>query len=97
MSQDSDRTTDDEGSSAASYIHRPDGPPEAAGGALTDRQQWLFVGLLVVLLVGFPVAILVWPPTILSFRDAFLGLAMLPGVALGVAAVWLALGGRRSN
>jgi hypothetical protein len=73
---------------------RPDGPPEAATAALSERRQWLLVGLLVACVIGFPVAILLWPPTVLSFRDAFLGLAMIPGLLLGATALWLAVGGR---
>ncbi|MFB6104775.1 MAG: hypothetical protein ABEJ57_06810 [Halobacteriaceae archaeon] len=58
--------------------------------ALSPRRQWLVVAVLVGVLVGFPVAILVWPPTLLSFQDAYLGLALVPGLVLGATVVWLA-------
>lgn len=73
---------------------RPDGRPASAPDGVSERRQWILVGVLLACVIGFPVAILLWPPTILSFRDAFLGLAMIPGLLLGGTAVWLALGGR---
>lgn len=73
---------------------RPDGPPAASEASLSQRKQWALVGLLAACVLGFPIAILLWPPTILSYRDAFLGLAMIPGVLLGITALWIAFGGR---
>lgn len=74
---------------------RPDGPPEASTGHLSQRSQWALVGLLTACVLGFPIAILLWPPTVLSYRDAFLGLAMIPGVLLAITALWMAFGGRQ--
>jgi hypothetical protein len=73
---------------------RPDGPPAASAGRLSQRSQWVLVALLTGCVLGFPIAILLWPPTVLSYRDAFLGLAMIPGILLAVTALWLAFGGR---
>lgn len=86
---DTEGAGDDEGG----YVHRPDGRPAEATEAVGERRQWVIVALLVALVVGFPAAILLWPPTVLPYRDAFLGLAMVPGVLLGATALWLALGG----
>lgn len=74
---------------------RPDGPPASSDAPLSHRLQWALVGLLAACLLGFPIAIVLWPPTVLSYRDAFLGLAMIPGVLLGITALWLAFGGRQ--
>lgn len=59
------------------------------------RTGWLLVGTLLVCFVGFPLAILLWPPTFVPYRDAFLGLAMVPALLLGLVGVWTALRSRR--
>lgn len=85
--------TDGDDDESGGYVHRPDGRPAEATEAIGERRQWVIVALLVALVAGFPAAILLWPPTILPYRDAFLGLAMVPGVLLGATALWLALSG----
>jgi len=60
-------------------------------GDLGGRAGWVAVVALAVCLVGFPVAILVWPPTFVPYRDAYLALAMVPAVLLGLVGVWLAV------
>lgn len=62
-------------------------PPETP---LSPWRQWLVVAVLVGMLVAVPVTILIWPPTLLSFQDAYLGLALVPGLVLGATVVWLA-------
>lgn len=69
---------------------RPTGPPPTSADPLSVRRQWLVVTLLTGLVVIVPITILVWPPTAFGFRDAYLGLSILPGIALGVLVVWLA-------
>jgi len=64
-------------------------------GDMSERMGWLLVGALLVFLVGFPVAILFWPPTFVPYRDAFLGLAMVPAVGLGLVGVYTAIRSRR--
>lgn len=73
---------------------RPEGRPAIASKRLSAYQQWTLIGVLALCILGFPLAILLWPPTVLSYRDAFLGLAMIPGVLLGITGIWLAFGGR---
>lgn len=73
---------------------RPSGPPPVASGRLSAAQQWVLVGLLGLCVLAFPIAILLWPPTVLAYRDAFLGLAMIPGLLLGITGLWMAFGGR---
>ncbi|MFB6105348.1 MAG: hypothetical protein ABEJ70_00095 [Halobacteriaceae archaeon] len=75
------------------HVHRAGemgGARPASGDGLDARQSWGLVVALLVCLVGFPVAILVWPPTFLPFHDAYLALAMVPAVLFGLVGVWLA-------
>jgi len=64
---------------------------------LDGRAGWLVVALLAVCLVGFPLAILLWPPTFLPYVDAYLALGMIPALLLGVAGVLVGLRGRRGS
>lgn len=68
---------------------RPTGPPHDER-TLSPRQQWVVITVLVTMLVVIPAAILVWPPTLLSFRDAYLALSLVPGLVLGTLILWLA-------
>lgn len=69
---------------------RPSGPPPDTGGDLAVIWQWIVVVLLVVFLLVVPGIILLWPPTRLGFRDAYLALAVFPGILFGAVIVWLA-------
>lgn len=77
------------------YVHDPDATgesrPDERGAPLSERRGWALVALLAACLVGAPLAILVWPPTFLSYADAYLALALVPGVVLGAGAVWTAV------
>jgi len=66
---------------------------ETQAGDTTVR-DWLIASILVVCLVGAPLAIYFWPPTFVPYRDAFFGLALVPGLVLGVMAVWLTVSTR---
>lgn len=70
---------------------RPTGPPPGSGDTLSVRRQWYVVAVLVVFVLVIPLTILVWPPTGFGFRDAYLGLSVLPGIVLGGLVVWLAI------
>jgi len=70
--------------------------PQADDGNLDARTSWFLVATLAVCFLGFPLAILLWPPTFVPYRDAFLGLAMVPALLLGLVGVWTALRSRRS-
>ncbi|MFB6137378.1 MAG: hypothetical protein ABEJ42_03420 [Halobacteriaceae archaeon] len=85
--------TDAEDAPAPAGGATPDGP--ATTGPLAGRAGWLFVGLLVGCLVGFPTAILIWPPTFVPYTDAYLALSLVPGLLLGAAGAWTAVRGRR--
>jgi|GEM_PF-975807 len=61
----------------------------ADGAGLTDRQQWLVVGVVLLCFVGFPAAIFLYPPEFLGFRDAYWSFSMIPGLILGATGVWL--------
>lgn len=70
----------------------PTGPPNDDAD-LDPRWQWVVVGTVATMLVAVPAVILVWPPTLLSFRDAYLALALVPGLVLGILALRLATRG----
>lgn len=70
-------------------VHDPDAASDDDG--LSDRQGWALVGVLVACFVGFPLAILAWPPTFLPYHDAYLALALVPGLLMGAVGVWSAL------
>jgi hypothetical protein len=55
--------------------------------------SWGVAVVLVACLVGAPVAILLVPPTFVPYRDAYLGLALVPGLVLGALGVWTTLYG----
>lgn len=68
-------------------------------GDLTAGQQWAVVAAIAVSLVAMPLLVVVWPPTFLPFDDAFLSVAFVPGLVMGVLAVVAALasGARRER
>lgn len=65
------------------------GPAQVDG--ISGPTGWAILGLLVVCFVVIPAAIIVWPPTFVPYRDAYLALSLVPGIALGAVAVWLGL------
>jgi hypothetical protein len=67
------------------------GGPDRGDARLDGRRGWLVVAVLAACVVGFPVAILVWPPTFLPYTDAFLALSMVPALVLGAAGVLVGL------
>lgn len=67
----------------------PDAETDDSKG-LSNREGWLVVGALLVLLVGAPVVVYLWPPGFLGFRDAYLAVAMVPGFLLGLLGLWTA-------
>jgi hypothetical protein len=70
---------------------------DGADAGLDGRAVWAVVGALALCLVGAPLAILVWPPTFLSFVDAYIALSMVPALALGAVGVWTALRAARDE
>lgn len=76
------------------YAHEPEtvttDPEGDDSKGLSNREGWLIAGALAVLLVGSPVAVYLWPPGFLGFRDAYLAVAMVPGFLLGVLGLWAA-------
>ncbi|MFB6197692.1 MAG: hypothetical protein ABEI52_05405 [Halobacteriaceae archaeon] len=55
-------------------------------------RDWAVVLFIVCCGILIPVLIYLWPPTFVPYQDAYLGLAMLPGILLGLVAIWLAIG-----
>jgi polyferredoxin len=71
-------------------------PANVQQGETSERAGWAMVLVLVVVLFGFPIAILYWPPTFVPYRDAFLGLAMVPAIGFGLIGVYTAVKARTS-
>jgi hypothetical protein len=72
-------------------------PANVPEGETGELGGWLMVAVLVAVLFGFPLAILVWPPTFVPYRDAFLGLAMVPAIGFGLIGVYAAVKARTSD
>jgi len=83
MGADPDATDPDGGVTPASSA--ADGEPALGGAA-----QWGLVAVVLACLVGAPVAMFLWPPTMVPYRDAYLGLSLVPGLVLGLVGAWTA-------
>jgi len=70
-------------------------PANVPQGETSERGGWAMILVLVAVLFGFPIAILYWPPTFVPYRDAFLGLAMVPAVGFGLIGVYTAVKARQ--
>ncbi len=55
-------------------------------------RDWLVVVAVIVGLIGVPLAMRLWPAN-LPYRVAFVILPLLPGIGLGLLAIWYAVGG----
>jgi len=71
------------------YVHNPSADDDRT--ALSRRAKWSIVAVVVACVVGAPLFILVRPPTFVPYRDAYLGLSLIPGLVLGVVGVWTAI------
>ncbi|MFB6120267.1 MAG: hypothetical protein ABEJ68_04030 [Halobacteriaceae archaeon] len=69
------------------HVHNPADDSDA----LSARAKWSIVAVVVACLVGAPLLILVRPPTFVPYRDAYMGLSLIPGLVLGAVGVWTAI------
>ena len=65
--------------------------PSADSDDLSGRAKWGIVAVVVACIVGAPLLILARPPTFVPYRDAYLGLSLIPGLLLGAVGVWTAI------
>jgi hypothetical protein len=68
-----------------------DATPTSADGDLSTRAKWVVAAAVAACLLGAPVLILLRPPTFVPYRDAYLGLSLIPGLVLGAVGVWTAI------
>lgn len=84
---DPDNFEDDHLRDGVREAPRADEPEEELG-----RRGWVLVGVVFLSFVVIPGIILVRPPALLDFFTAYLGLALVPALLMGVVAVWAAVG-----
>ena len=70
------------------YHHDPGDDGDSDG--LSARAKWAVVVGVIACVVGAPLLILARPPTFVPYRDAYLGLSLVPGLVLGAIGVWTA-------
>jgi len=68
------------------YVHRP--ASDDADGGLDRRQSWLLVGVVAFAGIVAPLAVYLWPPSFLGYKNAYMAAAMVPALVLAVAALW---------